>query len=153
MSEESVRSLTAAQQAVWLDVVDGGWALLAAINAELSRRGLAQTDLRVLEALSGARERGISELASDVHMSVSTVSRQVGRLTESGAVERISSDVDGRHRLVRVTEAGHRLTREHVMARDELIRKFVVDVLTDEEYDVIGAAFRKIGEGLSTRRG
>ncbi|MFW0797044.1 MarR family transcriptional regulator [Gordonia sp. CPCC 205515] len=152
MSEGSDQPLTAAQRQVWSVFVDGGWALLATVNAELSNRGLAQTDLRVLEALAGVSQRGISELAGDVHMTISTVSRQIARLIESGAVERVPSDADGRHRLVRVTDAGYELLHAHVAVRDEMIRKLVVDVLTDDEYATIGVAFGKIRDAVAARQ-
>lgn len=151
MSDGSDPLLTPAQQEIWHVFVDGGWGLLAEVNSELTHRGLAQTDMRVLEALAAVPQRGISELAGDVHMTISTVSRQIARLIDAGSVERVPSDADARHRLVRVTESGHRLLHAHVTVRDEMIRTLVVDVLTADEYDTIGVAFGKIRDAVAAR--
>lgn len=152
MSAEPLEPLSSAERAVWRTFVDAGWGLLEQVNSEMSTRGLSQSDLRVLESLAAVPHRGISELACDVHMRVSTVSRQIARLAEEGAVERVASDGDGRHRLVRITDSGRDLLREHVLVRDRLIRELVLDVLTPEEYASVGEAFRKIRAGLDRNR-
>lgn len=136
--------LTGDEVAVWLEVVDGGWALMAQVAAGFSARGLSVSDLRLLEVLGTRREFGISELAAAVHIGVSTLSRQIARLIESGDVVRVRSDTDGRHRLVRMTEAGRQNLDRHLELRDELVRTYVVDSLTPEEYRALGAAFAKI---------
>ncbi|NED61458.1 MarR family transcriptional regulator, partial [Streptomyces sp. SID10244] len=65
------QALSSTELAIWRAVVKGGWGLLAEINTAMSAEGMSQADLRVLEALGDSRTRGISELAADVHMTVS----------------------------------------------------------------------------------
>ena len=98
--------LTPEQTALWHSFVDGGWALMAQVNSVFSAHGWTTTDLRILEVLASRQQFGISELATTVHMGVSTVSRQIGRMIDTGDVVRVRSDLDGRHRLVRITDDG-----------------------------------------------
>ena len=99
----------------------------------------------VLAASAFVRFTGtVSELADAVHMRVSTVSRQIARLIDDGEVEKIKSDGDGRHRLVRLTEQGRATLHEHVMVRDSVIRRHVIDVLSPEEFTALGDVFRRI---------
>ncbi|MDL9937677.1 MarR family winged helix-turn-helix transcriptional regulator [Gordonia sp. ABSL1-1] len=148
VGEEEHRALTPTEGETWSAFVDGGWALFALVTDQLSAQGLSVADMRVLEALAGAPQRGISELAGAVHMRVSTVSRQIGRLIEDGDVEKLKSDGDGRHRLVRLTDKGRATLNEHVRVRDAVIRRYVVDVLSPEEYACLGRAFRSIGDAV-----
>jgi len=78
--------LTADQLALWQSFVDGGWALMAQVNSTFGAHGWTTTDLRLLEVLGTREQFGISELASTVHMGVSTVSRQIGRMIDTGDV-------------------------------------------------------------------
>ncbi|MFW0786202.1 MarR family transcriptional regulator [Gordonia sp. CPCC 206044] len=141
--------LTDAEREVWRAFVNGGWGLLAKITAAMSAQGMTQADLRVLEALGDSRTRGISELASTVHMTVSTVSRQISRMVADGSVERVECAEDARHRFVRITDQGLAALDKHVRVRDSLIRELVIEKLTDDEYRVIGEAFGKIEAGLA----
>ncbi|GAC00944.1 putative MarR family transcriptional regulator [Gordonia namibiensis NBRC 108229] len=142
------RSLTSAEAESWLNLVDGGWALFACVNDEFVKRGMALSDLRILEAISQSPKLGVSEVADTVHMRVSTVSRMIARLNDVGDVERLESKADGRHRLVRLTEQGHRTLASHVSLRDRVIRRFVVDAMSPDEFACLGTAFRKIREAV-----
>lgn len=135
-----------AELQAWHSVVDGGWALFARISAEFSANGMSITDLRVLEVLPRRPYFSISELAATVHMGVSTVSRLVSRLIDSGDVARIPSPSDGRHRLVCLTDHGYDTLECHVALRNKLVRKLVAEVLTPEEFETLGVAFTKIRE-------
>lgn len=150
--EEPCRELSPAQREVWRTFVSGGWGLLAEINTALSNSGFSQVDLRVLEGLQDSQERGISELAAVVHMSVSTVSRQITRIVEEGLAERAASGTDGRHRLVRITQRGREVLAQHAAVRDDTIARLVVDPLTPEEFRMLGEMFAKIGANLPGKR-
>lgn len=131
-----------------MNLVDGGWALFARVNDEFAKRGLSVSDLRILEAVCTNRQLSVSEVADAVHMRVSTVSRMIGRLSDDGNIQRFESKADGRHRLVRLTDHGRRTLALHVNARDQVIRQFVVDAMTPEEFTALGVAFRKIREAV-----
>lgn len=146
------RPLDPTEREIWRTVVRGGWGLFAEINAAMSEHGMSQVDLRILEALADERERGISELAATVHMTVSTVSRQITRLIDEGSVGRVERGTDGRHRFVRITAHGRRVLDRHMAVRDTVIRQLVIDQLSPDEYETFGEVFRKIDAGLSERR-
>ncbi|AZG46774.1 MarR family winged helix-turn-helix transcriptional regulator [Gordonia insulae] len=148
---ESDRPLTPTEREVWRSFTHGGWGLLAEINAAMSAHGMSQADLRVLEALGRRSELGISELAATVHMTVSTVSRQIARLIDDGIVERVERGTDGRHRFVRITDGGRDVLDDHVRVRDALIRRLVIEQVTTDEFETLGEVFRKIGAGLAQR--
>ena len=150
--EEPYRELSPAQREIWRTFVSGGWGLLAEINTAMSASGFTQVDLRVLEGLQNSEERGISELAAVVHMSVSTVSRQITRLVDEGLAERTESETDGRHRLVRITDRGREVLARHAAVRDDAIARQVVDPLTAEEFQMLGEVFAKIGANLPAKR-
>lgn len=136
--------LTADQLALWQSFVDGGWALMAQVNSTFGAHGWTTTDLRLLEVLATREEFGISELASTVHMGVSTVSRQIGRMIDTGDVVRVRSDLDGRHRLVRITDAGRDTLARITEVRDRVIREYVIDVLGEDDFTTICLAMRKV---------
>lgn len=138
------RALTVAEAQSWCHLVDGGWALFERFNDEFLRRGLSLSDLRVLEALAKEPQLSVSEVADAVHMRVSTVSRMLARLCDDGPVERVESKIDGRHRLVRLTAHGHATLAEHVRLRDDLVRRFVVEAMSPEDFLALGEAFRQI---------
>lgn len=136
--------LTADQVALWQSFVDGGWALMAQVNSTFGANGWTTTDLRILEVLATREQFGISELAATVHMGVSTVSRQVGRLIDTGDVVRVRSDLDGRHRLVRITDTGRETLSRIALVRNGVVREYVVDVLGEDDFTTICLAMRKV---------
>lgn len=140
--------LSAEETALWRSVVDGGWALNSAVNASMAAHGLSADDLRVFEALSENSPMIISELAGVVHMGVSKVSRQLQRMVDDGFVCREGSNEDGRHRFVRLTDQGYRMLDEHLRVRDQVIRKHIVDALTDDEFATLGKVYTKIADSV-----
>lgn len=140
----SDEGLTPDQVALWHSFVDGGWALMAQVNSVFSAHGWTTTDLRILEVLASRQQFGISELATTVHMGVSTVSRQIGRLIDTGDVVRVRSDLDGRHRLVRITDDGRATLSRITTVRNHVVREYVVDVLGVDEFTRICLAMRKV---------
>ena len=136
--------LTPEQTALWHSFVDGGWALMAQVNGVFSAHGWTTTDLRILEVLASRQQFGISELATTVHMGVSTVSRQIGRMIDTGDVVRVRSDLDGRHRLVRITDDGRATLSRIAAVRDHVVREYVVDVLGVDDFTKVCLAMRKV---------
>ncbi|MGC4933214.1 MarR family winged helix-turn-helix transcriptional regulator [Gordonia sp. DT30] len=142
-------SLSGDEMDVWRAVVDGGWALMAEVNAGFSAAGVTVTDMRLLEIIVARESAGISELAAAMHAGVSRVSRVVRRLIDDGLLERVPSRSDARHRLVRITDRGRAELRAQLDVRDAVIRAHVVEMLTPEEYENLGRIFGKIRDGCS----
>lgn len=142
-------TLSSAEREAWEALVAGGWHVLAAISQGLADAGLSQTsDWRVMEALSKHERLRISDLAAITQISLSTVSRQITRMVETGRVERLDVECDARQRWVRLTASGADYVQEVAQIRDKLVRRHILDVITAEEFEVIGTAFGKIKDAL-----
>jgi DNA-binding MarR family transcriptional regulator len=78
--------------------------------------GLTMSEFETLDRLVGAdcEKRRMQELAADMYLSQSALSRTVARLEKGGLVERALCDADRRGVFVQVTEAG---LRRHTEAR------------------------------------
>lgn len=111
-----------------LDLVEL-WALGQAVDqlvrAELARHGLSGGLLAVLAQVS----RGpvtTSELAVALGQAFMTTSDQVDRLVAAGEVAREANPTDGRSKLIRLTQRGHRRLREtgpHIAEIERSIRE------------------------------
>jgi DNA-binding MarR family transcriptional regulator len=79
-----------------------------------SRHALSLTEYEVLERLaeSGDGKARMQELADEVHLSQSALSRLVGRLEEAGLVGRAICDQDRRGIWACVTDAGRAAQKE-----------------------------------------
>jgi DNA-binding MarR family transcriptional regulator len=75
---------------------------------------LSLTEYEVLRRLAEAPKghRRIQELADEIHLSQSALSRLVGRLEETGYVTRATCDYDRRGIFACVTDAGRKAQRE-----------------------------------------
>lgn len=78
-------------------------------------------DLTLLGALDRHGLQRVTELAADLGVDASVVSRQVSRLVAAGWVERTTDPDDGRSHPLRVTEAGTRLLDD---SRDQVIDRW-----------------------------
>jgi DNA-binding MarR family transcriptional regulator len=74
------------------------------------RHGLGMSEFEILDRLAEAREcpgsARMQELADEVHLSQSALSRAVDRLEREGLVERMSCATDRRGVFVRITDTG-----------------------------------------------
>lgn len=144
-------SLTDAERKIWHTFIDGGWALMAQVNNSFNTEGLSVTDMRLLEIAASRDSAGISELAAAMHSGVSTVSRIASRLIDEGSLERVASRSDARHRLVRITDSGREELARQMLVRDAVIRKYVIDALTEEEFERLGQMFAKVRDACDPR--
>jgi DNA-binding MarR family transcriptional regulator len=93
------------------------WRALTATHARVSealehalhdRHGLSLTEFEVLQRLSESEhcKTRMQELADEVHLSQSALSRLVGRLEDAGLVQRAICDVDRRGIFACITDEG-----------------------------------------------
>lgn len=105
-------------------IVERWRALLACYNevaCDLDRRlhaehGLTMSEFEALDRLVGAEceQRRMQDLATDMYLSQSALSRTVARLEKQGLVERALCQADRRGVFVQVTPEGHtRHTQAH----------------------------------------
>jgi DNA-binding MarR family transcriptional regulator len=101
-------------------------ATCAALERELGERhGLGISDFEVLARLVEAPERHAraQELAEQVHLSQSALSRLVDRLVRHGLVTRCSCDLDRRGIFVQLSEAGLRRYTEAAPTHREILAR------------------------------
>lgn len=107
--------------------------------------GLGEGDFDVLATLRRAGEpfeRTPGELSASTMVTTGAMTKRVDRLAEAGLVTRRRSDVDGRGRVVALTEEGRRLIddafTEHVANEHRLL-----EALTDQERDLLQGVLSK----------
>ena len=100
-------------------------------SALLQAQGLGLTEYSVLMNLSEqpGRSMRMSELANDVSISVSGLTRVVERLNRQGLVERVRADTDGRGQLAVLTPAGFARLEQAYPIHLAGVRKHVMDHL------------------------
>lgn len=93
--------------------------LFASTSCQLDKalheqHGLGMSEFEILDRLAEARECAarMQELAEEVHLSQSALSRAVDRLEREGLVERASCATDRRGVFVRITDGGRERWRE-----------------------------------------
>lgn len=146
--------LTEEQAARWQAFVSGGWSLYRTFLSRLEMSSpLSSSDWRMLEVLKRVGHMRISDLSASTHIAISTVSRQVSRLIESGHVVRVDADgdTDARQKWVAITDEGNRVLMPILATRDRLVRELVVDKLSAEEFDMFCDLMSKVGGDLPAR--
>ena len=101
--------LTPDEELAWRALARAVLVIPRVLDGELLQaQGLSLTEYSVLINLSEepGRSKRMSELANDVSISVSGLTRVVERLSRQGLVERVKADTDGRGQLAVLTPAG-----------------------------------------------
>ncbi|NEB77855.1 MarR family transcriptional regulator [Streptomyces sp. SID14478] len=102
----------------WRDILAVHARTMCELDRELHQHGLGASDFEVLDVLAeGAAEDGTSgfrvqEIAAQVHLSQSALSRLIGRLEKDGLVERGMCSEDRRGVRVCLTSKGRDLHAE-----------------------------------------
>lgn len=118
-------------------------------HAVVTQQGLTVSEWRVLATLSDGEALSIGRLSQIATMKQSTVTRVLDRMALRGEVERLSSEVDRRVTLVRITAAGARQARRLIpLARAHEHR--VLEPFGLERADALKATLRSIIELHST---
>ncbi|WP_405016537.1 MarR family transcriptional regulator [Kitasatospora sp. NBC_00070] len=119
MSELDVAADEAALVGGWRELLARHAATACALDRELGElHGLGMSEFEVLERLfederEPDREKlRVQDLAHQVHLSQSALSRLIGRLEKAGLVERAMCAADRRGIFVMLTDAGRQRYRE-----------------------------------------
>lgn len=116
--------------------------LPAALDLQLTTdQGLTHFDYFTLAMLSESPGRVLrtSTLASRTNASLPRLSKVVTRLEAAGLVERTPCPEDRRATNVGLTEAGWRKVVAAAPGHVDAVRRFVVDALTPEQVEQLGA--------------
>lgn len=147
------RWLTKEQQVHWRAWLTASKGLTDQLSRELQEQhGLTITDYEILVRLSESENNSIrmSDLATKTLLSRSRLSHQVDRMESAGLIERQICSDDRRGQLAVLTKVGIKALAvaapDHVLG----VRKYLVDLLSDEEYKALGSAAKKIADHLDS---
>lgn len=127
--------------------------LHAALERQLERdSGLSDAEYALLVPLSGAPDGLVRsrELGALVGWERSRLSHQVGRMEKRGLVAREECPEDARGSMVRLTPAGRAAIEAAAPGHVEAVRRYLFDVLTAEELDVLERAFTRVLDRLGS---
>jgi DNA-binding MarR family transcriptional regulator len=149
------RWLDEAQQQAWRTYLAATQMLHARLGRELqSAHGLTMNDYEILVRLSDAPERRIrmTDLAELTLLSKSRLSHQITRMEQAGTVRREGCPTDQRGTFAVLTEEGWHRLAEAAPTHVESVRRYLVDVLTAEELQIIGKALGRVVDQLNSQR-
>jgi len=148
---ETPRWLDADELAAWMPLGGMLMALPNALESQLKRDAdLSLFGYFVLVGLSESPDRTLpmSTLAGFASGSLSRLSHAVAKLEREGWVERRPSPEDGRITIATLTDAGFAKLEKTAPGHVETVRRLVVDRLTPDQLQAVGAAARIITDGL-----
>jgi DNA-binding MarR family transcriptional regulator len=122
------------------------------LNRDLARdSGLSDADYDVLSHLSEASGQRIrvTELAEHLHWSKSRLSHHLARMQQRGLVDRHECTSDGRGSYLALTEQGRNAIEDAAPMHVESVRRHMIDLLTAEELEALGAISNRIADRLS----
>ena len=145
------RWLTTEEQMLWRAWLTANTLLPEQLGRDLqATHGLTLADYDILVRLSEAEGHALrmSELAQKALVSRSRLTHQVDRMERAGLVSRRVCEEDARGLLACLTEHGWDVLRAAAPDHIESVRRHLVDVLTPEELQALGAASRKLVHAL-----
>lgn len=149
MSE--TRWLGAREMAAWQAFLIASHLLERRIEEQLkSAAGLTHPQFEILALLSAAPERRMrmTELARGVVVSKSGLTYQIAQLEKRGLVERTDCPGDERGVLAVLTEEGSRELERIAPGHVEVVRRYLIDLLTPEELETITAAMSRAQQAM-----
>jgi DNA-binding MarR family transcriptional regulator len=133
--------------AAWKGMLRAYRELVTSLDAELVRdHNLPLTSYEVLMTLADAPENRLrmGELASELLLSRSGLTRLVDRLERQGLVERARCPDDARGWHAVLTDAGRTKLEAARPAHLEGVRRHFLDHLADEELDALAEVWKKV---------
>ena len=149
--QEETRWLSSDEQASWRALLRGTSSLMAALDADLQPHGVSLSEYEILAMLSEqpGQSTRMSALADMVAQSRSRLTHAANRLEKRGWVVRQRSERDGRGVLLTLTREGVVAVRQLAPVHLESVRARVVDLMSAEDFAVLGRVMALIAEGSS----
>ena len=150
----AVKWLNPHEMAAWRNYVDCIGALNQALEADLAPFGLTMGDYEVLVRLSEAADHRLRmcDLAAQLRLSPSGLTRRLDGLVKHGLVERRPSEDDRRVMLAVLTDDGYRLLERAAPHHVAGVRQHFIDRLSAAEVRALGTAFDKVRSALANRQ-
>lgn len=155
----NVPALTPDEEAAWRALGRAVVVIPRILDSELIESdGLTMTEYTVLMNLSEAPGRALrmSDLANYASITVSGLTRVVGRLADQGLVERVRSEIDGRGQVAVLTPAGLARLEQAWPSHLASVRRRVMDHLAGIDLAAFADAIASIADaerGPPIRRG
>jgi len=108
---------------------------------------LSITEIHTLEAVGLYGSKTMSEIASDLNITMGTLTTAIDKLIKKGYVERNRSDVDRRIVNVSLTKKGKLAYRIHEKFHLDMV-KTIMNNFTSQEEEVLLCALRKLNNHL-----
>ena len=146
----ATRWLDPMEAKAWRNFIDSTNQLQHVLEGDVIPFGLTMGDYEVLVRLSERPERRerMCDLASELRLSPSGLTRRLDGLVRSGLVSREPSSDDRRVMLAVLTDDGYDLLVEAAPHHVDGVRKHFIDRMTPEEVAALATAFEKIRLGL-----
>ncbi len=125
-----------------------------ALERDLKPTGLSLGDYQVFVILTGsdAQSMRMCDLAEQLGLSPSGLTRRLDGLVKAGWVERQSAEHDRRVMLAVVTPEGRRTFERAIPVYVASVRRRVTGVLTEDELQAMTGIFVKIRQALDSSR-
>ncbi len=150
-STTRTRWLDRDQQRVWRAYLVGTTLLTDRLDRDLrEQHGLSMPEYEILVRLSetpGRRMR-MAELAGAVSHSRSRITHTVARLERDGLVQRTACLSDGRGVEAVLTDAGFARLEAAAPTHVEGVRRYLVDLASDEDFAAVGRVFDAVADNL-----
>jgi DNA-binding MarR family transcriptional regulator len=148
------RWLSPVEMRAWRNYIETIGALQAALESDVQPHGLTMGDYEVLVRLSEAPDRRLRmcDLAAELRLSPSGLTRRLDGLVRTGLVDRNSCATDRRVMYAHLTADGlatlKRAAPDHVRG----VRHHLLSVLSPEQVEQMGDIFETVRAGLQTSR-
>jgi DNA-binding MarR family transcriptional regulator len=142
--------LTPQEMRAWRAFAEVNAHLMAALEADLAPHGLTLGDYQVLVQLSEAEDRKLRmcDLAEQLGLSPSGLTRRLDGLVKHAYVARLPSTSDRRVMLATLTDAGMRAMRSAAGDHVASVRRHLIDRLDEHQIAVLGDIFTTVGKAL-----
>jgi len=152
MSQSTASQLTPRELRAWRGLLRVHARLVKALDAELEREhGLSLTSYEVLLYLDdadGGRLR-MHDLAANVLLSRSGLTRLVDRLERDGYVERQACDSDARGAFAVITAAGREKLAAARATHLDGVRRHFLSHLDDARQELLGETWERVLDGAA----
>jgi DNA-binding MarR family transcriptional regulator len=138
---------SATELAAWRGMLQMHAQITQALDAQMrTEHGLSVSSYEVLMFLAAAPERRLrmAEIADQVLLSRSGLTRLVDRLVQLGYVTRCAAENDGRGAYAELTDAGLEKFQAAQRTHREGVREFYLDHLSTTDTVVLGDIFTRL---------
>jgi DNA-binding MarR family transcriptional regulator len=139
------------QQRSWRAYLVGTTLLMDRLDRDLrERHDLSIPEYEILVRLSEAENHRMrmAVLAASVSHSRSRVTHTVARMEKDGLVTRTACESDGRGVEAVLTDKGVAVLEEAAPTHVEGVRRFLVDLVDEEDFAAVGRVFNAVSDKL-----